>query len=74
MKISKSEPHYVLFEKVKFGDVFLWGGDYYIKLSDLLYSDDDRCGYNCVMISCGDAGFISDMDTVELVNGEFKIY
>ena len=74
MKISKSEPNYVFFENVKCGDVFLYEGNYYIKLADVLYSVDDRNGYNCVMMSDGDVNYVEEGERVELINGEFKIY
>ena len=73
MKISKTEPDNIIFSDVNCGDVFLYEGDYYIKLDDILY-DSNHNGHNSVFLSDGIATYIEENETVELVNGEFKIY
>ena len=73
MKISKNEPNNITFTDVNCGDVFLYEGDYYIKMDAVLY-DSNHSGYNCVYISDGIATYIEENEIVELVNGEFKVY
>lgn len=73
MKISKNEPNNITFTDVNSGDVFLYEGDYYIKMDAVLY-DSNRNGYNCIYLSDGIVTYIEEDGRVVLVNGEFKVY
>lgn len=73
MKISKTGLDYVTFADVIRGDIFLYEGDYCIKLDNILF-DSNHNGYNCVYLSDGIATYIEENERVELVDGEFKVY